>query len=143
MAGDTSSRIWKRWPPQGTGCQHRRWYFCGGGGRATSPPLTTDLRAVLVPDGSPDTVIEGGGVSLCVSTEKGLYMLGWGQGQGLHTPIHSAPGTHKEGPGHSRGARYSDQEGEHSPQERRHWGLGSKGTLEQDTGIQRHCARVP
>lgn len=66
-----------------------------GGGRTTSPPLPTDLRAVLVPDGSPDTVIEGGSVSLCVSTEKSLYELGWGQGQGLHT--------HTPCPRHSQG----------------------------------------
>lgn len=64
---------------------------------------------------------------MSVSTEKGLYVLGWGQGQGLHTPIHSAPGTHKEGPSHSRRTRYSDQEGEHSPQERRHGGWEVRG----------------
>lgn len=60
-------------------------FLQGDGGRTTSPPLPTDLRAVLVPDGSPDTVIEGGSVGLCVSTEKGLYVLGWDQGQGLQT----------------------------------------------------------
>lgn len=51
-------------------------FLQGDGGRTTSPPLSTNLRTVLVPDGSPDTVIEGGSVSLCVSTEKCLYVLG-------------------------------------------------------------------
>lgn len=31
-----------------------------------------DLRPVLVPDGSPDAVIEGSGVSLHVSPKEGL-----------------------------------------------------------------------
>lgn len=52
----------------------------GWGAGTTSPPFPTDLRAVLVPDAGPDAVIEGGSVSLCVPTEKGLCALGWGQG---------------------------------------------------------------
>lgn len=43
----------------------------------TSPPLLpTYLGAVFVPDGGPDTVIEGGTVSLCVPTEKSLHCWG-------------------------------------------------------------------
>lgn len=65
-----------------------------GRGRTTPPPLPTDLRAVLLPDGSPDAVKEGGSVRLRVSTEKGLRVLGWvWVRSGPPTFTHSGPGT--------------------------------------------------
>ena len=44
----------------------------GGEGGLHPRPSTTDLRLVLVPDGSPNSVMEGGSIHLCVSPEQRL-----------------------------------------------------------------------
>lgn len=66
----------------------------GEGGRGQDCiPSPTDLRPVLVPDGSPDAVVEGGRVRLRVFPEQGLCACvevasRWGPPEPLLCPSH-------------------------------------------------------
>lgn len=87
MGGPSTEGAWMTQLARVALCQKQRQFLCEAFGRGArrgyciSSPTPTDLRPVLVPDGSPDAVVEGRSVSSHVSTQQGLCAW-WGQRQG-------------------------------------------------------------